>query len=1483
MDDRKLRIASYIFLGLTLGLGLMVGVLYMLTETEYGLERVRRFALEQVGKQVEGELHVERIESSGLLGGVVLHDVTFVDPLGLPFLSADSIRLRYRWRNLLRGQVVFDRLIAYRPEVYITRLPGDTLWNFERIFPDTTPDIDEEDSFILIDRATIIDGTAIVRTPWEPDGPVEPEDVERLILEEIPGWGTVRVLRFDDVNAELPRVLWESPVEEGQLFQVANLSTVGYIWSTPFHLSEFQGVVTLRDSLLSFDVDHFRLPDSQGSGIGRIILEDEQVFDIRINGERVAMRDLQWLYPPLPDEGSGELVFRIQSQPNGTLWLAQDAHIIAPGTEVRGDFGIVTGDTLYFTQVDLRASPIDLEFIAQILPVDLPIDGLMVGTVVVEGPISSLTTRGDVQLSRAGVGGAAALHWSGTVDLTRPYGIENLDAVVEGLDLALFPRIHENLPLEGLLSGRIRATGELDRSVRFAASLRHRFADLPESALEGAGTFRYVAGGQSQIDADIDAEALVLDALGRALPQMERLRGQVNGPLSLEGPLSDLALEVELETSAGPVAANGRFDLSGTAPRFVLEGDIADFRLDRLIDGLEETSLTGRFAIESAESDSGTVVRADLDEGRVGPVDLYRGVARLRIDDGLAQIDSFYVTAAVGRLEAMGTLGVSGGRHGEVEVIAQIDSLATLRQRLFGETAFATEDTLAGRIGGAAFVRASLRGALDDLAVDGEARFDELVYQAFEVGRADLRFAANGVGTDRLQARWRADASGAGVYGRPLDSVHASMEYDPEGGRVEFEARGAAPVIADYRFESGFRRVDGAIELDLREVRIRDWMGDWRLSEPTLARLGSDGFVVDDMLLVRNDAEGQIRAMGRIPWRDQDAAGEEPVRTASFRLDAERVPLMPLRFEEADAGPSAILSGSVVVSGSATAPVIAGGIRLSDIRLDEVAVDHLDARLGYRGRMLEGRLAARLEDEIILSGEGRVPIDLALTPMDERRLAEPLDVRIRADRVPASFLTGLVDGFRDVRGHLVGEVRITGTTLEPGLAGEIALQDGNAAWTVSGVRYRDVEGTFRVLSDRVVALDVTARTSNGGTARGTGTLTFGTLKDPAFDIAVDTREFQFAQRRDVAATGTGQVSLTGHFTQPVVSGNIRVDRGELFLDEVWHQYNIVALSADDPLLFNVVDTTVVAVRKILPVSTSPFIRNLAVQDMTVDVGRNTWLRGRTLDVEVSGRLQVDVDRRSEDIRLTGSLAAIRGSYELYLEDNIPVRRFTVREGAVIFDGTPGINPRLDIVATHRVRNEGGTLNVDAIVTGTLRNPRVGLRSDADPPIAESDLLSLVLFGRPTTELARLDDLAGMGNSPLAGLTGAGVGFAQATIFGAAATGLESLVADLGLIDYITITEWEGAPLEDTDGIGSIFSRSQVELGRYLGEDWFVTVSSPLRTTQNSFGVRMEWRFAPRWTGEFFWENRYLRGLSFGLDPAQQQKVGGFFLFREWGF
>lgn len=1479
--DRKLRIAGYIFLGLSLGLGILVGALYVLTETRYGQERVRRFALEQVGERVEGELRVGRIESSGLLGGVVLHDVTFVDPLGLPFLSADSIRLRYRWRNLLRGQIVFDRLDAYRPEVYLTRLPGDTLWNFDRVFPDTTPDIDEENSFILIDRVTIVDGTLYVRTPWEPNGP---DGAERVILEEIPGFGTVRVIRFEDINAQLPRVLWESPVEEGKLFQVAHLSTVGYIWDTPFRLNDLAGVVTVRDSLISFDVDRFRFPDSRGSGVGRIILDDENRYDILIDGDRVALADLQWLYPPLPDEGYGDLTFRIQSQPGGVLWLAQDAHIIAPGTELRGDFGIVTGDTLYFTQVDLRASPIDLELIASILPVDLPIDGLMVGTVVVEGPISSLTTRGDVRLASRGGGAPATLRWIGTVDFRPPYGLQNLDAWVDGLDLTLVPALRERLPVEGRWSGRVQATGRFDKAVRFAASVRHRVEGQPESGLQGSGTFTYASREASQFEAMIDAQTLALDALTQALPGLDRLRGEVHGPVRIHGPLSDLALEAELETSAGRIEATGRFDLTGARPRFLAEGRVADFRLDRLVEGLDTTMLTATLSLANDGDADGTRIRVDLDSGRVGPVDLGKGLARVRIEDGVARVDSLRVAGVAGWLEAVGSLGLDTARTGHLEIVAQVDSLSSLRQRLFGDAALLDEESIDSRIAGAVYLRASLRGALGDLEADGEARLEGVAYRTIELGRADFRFAARGAGTDSLRLRARGDASGAVVYGRPLDSAHATVEYAAGGGYVEFEARGAKPVLADYRVISEFRRDGSEIELDLREVRARDWIGEWQMLQPTKARFGAAGLTLGELQLARQDRSGRVRAFGRIPWQDSTTIGIDPGLSADFRLELRDVPISPLRLDESETLAHALASGVVAIAGTATEPVIHADLRLARPRYDDMVLERVDMRLAYRDRKLEGRIEAHLDGEAILVGQGRIPMDLSFVPVAERRLAEPLDFTFHANRVPAAFVTGLVEGFQDVRGDLTGQVRLGGTTRDPELGGEVTLRGGEATWSVSGVRYRNAEGNFTVLGDQVMALDLTARTEGGGTAHATGTLTFVPLSDPTFDITVTTREFQLSKRRDVAATGTGTVQLTGRFTEPRITGNIRIDRGELFLDEVWHQYNIVALSADDPLLFNVVDTSIVAMGQFRPSGSNAFTRNLVVQEFTIDVGRNTWLRGRTLDVEVAGRLQVDFDRRSEDIRLTGALGAIRGSYELYLEEDFPIRRFSVQQGVVEFDGTPGINPRLDIVAQHRVRTEGGTLNVEAVVTGNLRNPRVGFRSDANPPIAESDLLSLVLFGRPTTELARYDGANATGGSPLAGLlSGAGMGLAVPTFLGAASTGLESLAAELGLIDYLAITEWEGAATEDVDGIGSIFARSQVELGRYLGENWYVAVSSPLRTGQNALGVRMEWRFAPTWTSEFFWENRFLRGTSFGVDPMQQQRVHGFFLFREWGF
>lgn len=1505
---RSLRIAGFVVLGMAIGLALVVALLFVITRTEFGLERVRRVAIARLSNRIEGELRVERITSRGLLGGAVLHDIELIDPRGRPFLRADSARLGYRFRTLLAGQIVFSRLSVYGPEVIIERLPGDTAWNFEYIFPDTTPDIEEDRDLILLDRVRIEDGLFIVRTPWEPDEPVEPDDTARLILREVPG-GLVREFRFEEVNGLFPRVLWESPLEEGKLIRIASLSTRGYIWKDPFELRDLRGAVTIRDSLISFDVSRFEMPASRGSGVGRVVTHDGRTeFDVRIEGDDVAFADLQWLYPPLPDEGGGNLVFRMQTQPVGTLWLAEDARIRAPGMQLAGTFGIVTGDTLYFTQVRLRASPLNLELLQDVLPVDLPVEGLMVGTVEVEGPISSLTTRGDVRLmASTGRGQPAAATWSGTLDLRPPYGAQALEATVTELDTDRVPALARALRLRGVLSGRLQATGRLDHGLHFTTALEHRVGDGAVSALEGQGTL-HRTGGEAAVDALFELRPVSLAALAAAFPELGRMDGDVHGPITVQGPLADLDIgaelsivagaqnridgpsDADLRLPAGQVRVEARLGLDGDGlSTFAGGGRLEDLRLDRLVDGLEAARVTASFELDGrgrAAGDAYTSIRVEIDSARIGPVPVQMGFAHIDVREGVARVDSLVLAGEAGRLEANGALGLEAGHPGTLEVVLRADAIDALRNEVFPVAAIVGEDSARYQLRGAAELRATLYGSLADLSAEGEARFERFAIRTVEAERAGARFSATGIGTDTVRYRIEAEGGDVRVHGRPLDQVRARIGSDAGNGYIELDGRAVGRREAEYRLLAGFRRDGGGLGLELREGRARDWAGDWRLEAPAAVRISETGIDIDELVLTRDDRAGTVRAAGRLPWRSEEVDAPLGTLPADFRLEIAGLPLAPLRLNGEDPPASAVLSGTVTVVGSAASPALAADLALNDVVYENVHIDRVQARIGYAARRMDARIEALHEGQPILTGQGRVPIDLTLAPIAERRLDEPLRFEFRAIRVPAAFAAGLVDGFRDVRGEIVGRVRVEGTTLEPSLAGELLLSGGEAVWAASGVRYRDVEGRVRALGDQVVGIELNARAGTGA-ASATGTLRFVPLGDPELDLTIRADEFLLARRRDVDATGTGEARLVGRYTRPRVEGRISVDRGVFYLDELWHQYQIIAL--DDPRLFAAVDTSLVAIRRALPTSTSPFVRNLEV-DVTLDVERDTWLRGRNLDIEVAGNLSVEFDGRSENeferggdaLRLVGTLNAIRGSYDFYLAETLPVRRFSVQEGTVEFDGTPGINPRLHIVATHRVRlQDRGSLDVAAVVSGSLRDPRLQLSSDAEPPIAESELLSLLVFGRPSMEVGRTADGGGLGTGLLAD---AGWGVAAPTLLGFGSTALQSFASNLGIFDHIAISEWAGGV--DADASRNLLLRSQLEAGWYWGRDWYVAVSRRLAGAASpvDVGVRVEWRPVPTWTLELFREDRFGRELSLiGLDPSlQQQKVWGFSFFREWG-
>ncbi len=1474
------RAARY---GLIAAAGVVVLVLILvvaLTRTQFGGERAGRLALDQVRGAIHGDLDVERISAGRVLRGVTLHGVTLRGPDGRLFLAADSARLAYRFRTFLRGSFVFDRLILHGPEVVIERLPGQEQWNYERIFPEDTSAAPDTAStrIVLLEDLVVEDGLAIVRMPWEPDGPVEPEDTARLIMEEVPG-GLVRTMRFEALNARLPRIVWETPDESTRLVEVGELTTRAFIWETPMHVEAVEGVLTMRDSLLAFEAPTARLPRSELGLRGTVIVGEENLYDIQIDGRDLAFSDLQWLYPGLPEDGGGTMQVRIQTRDDGSiLWLARDARIQTGGTEMSGSFGVVTGDSLYFTNVDLDASPLDLDLLQRMLPMDLELEGLLIGTVEVEGPISALDTRGDVRLRTVREGRAAesSVRWAGTVGGRRPYAVTGLSADQTGLDLGQVAQVAPGLRLRGTATGRVRANGSLERGldVEGDVALDH---EGQRSAVRGQGRFA-VGGDRSAFDLRFDAEPVGLELLVEQFPGLGRLAGEARGPVMLTGTLEELRVDADLQTPAGDVRVDGTFSLMGPTPRYTARGEVRSFQLHRVARDLPETVVTGRFDIqgagdrlESLSARGGVEVASARVAGVAVGQSSIHGVA----EGGLLRLDTVRIRTEVGDLTATGTFGIVPERSGEVVIRARARGLSRIEAVVFPHPATTTELEVGpeARLAGALDADLVVTGSLDDWSVRGAARARGFRYDRLRLGTASANLAWH-----PDSARVEADADSVHYGHRRMHDVHAVAHWTPAGGRLVAAARGADAERLDV--DGSFQRSGDETAFLLRRLDLATGAGQWGLTHTVRGRLGRGGVRVDSAALVRAPHFARIRVVGSLPWTRAPGSGALP---ASLRvtLDSVRIGEL-LRATQTDTTLDGVVGGELTVAGTSLAPRVTGRVKARPFRYGGAVLDSAGAEIRYADRLIRTEFAGWRGAEAILHGAGTIPVDLALTDRRDRLLDDPIAVRVRAERAPAGLVAFLAPGFNGVSGTLSGDLAVVGTTRDPGLEGELRLEEGAAVFEPLNVRYEGVTALARMGTGRRIEIEADLSTGPG-TGTLAGAIDVTRLRDPGLDLTLTARQLQAARRRDVTATATGRVRVTGSYARPVISGDVRLLAGELNLDEIWRQYQIVQLDAS---LLQLFDSTAVPFR---PEPENPFLENLVLTSTRITADRDFWLRSRELNVEVSGALDVEIDRRASDLRLTGALQAMGGSYALQLAQGVPGRTFEIRGGTVEFVGTPGLDPGLDIAAGYRLRRaQGDPIDVVARVTGSLKDPRVALSSDSDLPLTESDLASYILFGRSGAELTRAES----------DMLSSGIGLVRPVGTGILASVAQDALAWTGLVDYVAFTTPEYGMTElrsywESQGLAGVFHNTQVEVGIDAGRDVSLVVSGRIPTDDSAtlednalwrqFGARVEWRFRPTWTTELYVEDRFARTPSFGLAEIDNRKVWGLSLFREWGY
>ncbi len=1473
----------------------LVLAFFFLTRTDTGAGVVVGQILKRL--PLNGRIAVDHVKSRRLLEGVRLYGVRITGPSDRVFLTADSALLRYDWRTLVGGQFVLDRFDLYHPDVALTRYPGEDAFNAQTIFVSPA----EADTLAAPPAALVeFDDARIVGGDVHVLYPLDGEPGPGVMTVQAPGGqGLLRRVEVHGLDVVLPRVVLSSPDVAGQLVQVDSLAAVAQVTEEPVTIRQLRGRVIQNEGHVEVQADRLALAGSELHGTFYVDMAGAEGEPLRygFNGTAgsVDLADLQWLDPRIP-EGTARGGFALAARGDEMTWTFNGAHLTSGGSAVALEGTVAMGAEggPSFRDLQVELSPLALARLDPWLEKPLPLKGTVSGKAALSGTPDQLRAKGVLTLRRPARGSTpTTADFNGVLHLGKSLGFTGLSLTLDPLDYGVLSLLSDSLKLGGTGRMHVEATGDLADAIRFTADVDHRAPNLPASHVKAQGSVRK-ADGTYVLDVQGDLSPLSLTALRTWYPDLP-VTGEVSGSVRAAGPLTDLRLRTDVTTEAGRLAVDIRLDATRPADHYSVVGQVADFQVSKIMPSLPQpTVFTGGVDVRGAGLGAATVslqARLDLGVGsRVGGVYVDTAAVALRVADSVLHVDTLDAVAAGVDVHGAGTLAMEPeGPRGALTVAFHADSLAGLRPLLFGDSVVVRDeltpldrellilqgvnpDTLPTsaqvRIGGSVEGEVTLTGSVQDFSAVGSATFQRLAYGDDVVRGATLTFSGAGLPGMEGDLQGRLQADSLRIRGRAFAGADVEVSYTRPSGQVSIVLQRGGDE--DYRARARFRTDSAGFEVNLDEMALRFDSLTWMLQQPTTLTWSQAGVRVEDLVLMRpGEAPLRIAAEGLLPTQGR----------ADFQLHVKNLPLARVArlAQREDLGLAGLVDVDLQVRGTGAAPLVTGTVAARDVSYQDFSLSRVDADVDYADQQLRLGLSAWSDSLKVLSAAGTVPADLAFQSVASRFPDRPMDLEVSADSLPAAFVLAPIQNVSRVTGTVSGRFHIGGTVSNPDPDGTLALND--AGWFLDdlGVRYADVRGTLTLQSDGTVDVDAVARSA--GTAHVTGTMGLEPLTDPSFQLDIALDGFEAADRPDVEGAVSGLLHLSGSYRRPVVTGSLAVDRGVMHIEEVVRAATVVDLS--DPRYFEVVDTTLFSARPILEASQNPFMANLRVS-VDMQVRQDTWIRSDQMNVEIGGDLIVTYDRATRDLVLVGDLQAARGSY------SILGRTFQVQQGTVEFVGTSGINPNLSIQATTPVRQqEGQPITITATVSGTLENPHVELSSN-ETALSQSDLVSYLLFGRPSYALA--SSQAAIAAGAAGSLVEAGLGATASVLSGTVANRLSALLArQWGFLDYFAITQTGDFGVgQGSLGLSS-FENTVVELGSYVGQDLFLTfLLKPFLNTHSGSqfaGVRLEWQASTWWSVRGFFEDRFLQGQPLGFQQIDYttNKVGGFLLSWERGY
>ncbi|MEO6954184.1 MAG: translocation/assembly module TamB domain-containing protein [Polyangia bacterium] len=399
-------------------------------------------------------------------------------------------------------------------------------------------------------------------------------------------------------------------------------------------------------------------------------------------------------------------------------------------------------------------------------------------------------------------------------------------------------------------------------------------------------------------------------------------------------------------------------------------------------------------------------------------------------------------------------------------------------------------------------------------------------------------------------------------------------------------------------------------------------------------------------------------------------------------------------------GMSGTLTGKAAAKGTFGDPTASAALSIDSFALGNTTMNHFAVDVGYS----KGKLGASLLAREPAGGSINGVVEYFGKNLDASLEAKAfaLDFESEGDAIP----------IRKLKGMLAINLSAKGPMPNPVVNGKFVLTKSTLAITADPREITDLGLTISIWPGHL-KLDSLEGKLGPGRFTATGGAKLAGLVPQDLDVQIKTHQLPVLQNPINVAVDS-QIDIHGEKKGKAINGTVKVTKGSARLPTLT---NVRALQDTGPLT-DVVYVDTKARRKAAKIAK----QEAAVEAGTaLDIDIETkipgpfHIRSEELQVDMKGDLAIRV--HGPDVAISGQVVALPGG-----RMEILGKRYTIDKIRVGFDGSPHIDPELDV----KIARELDYAVIAIEVTGSASNPAVHLTSD--PPIYSDSQIILAILG-----------------------------------------------------------------------------------------------------------------------------------------------------------